>query len=86
MSRTFVLLFLVLTCPSLAEYGPGGYPKLEGGAFAGAKVTESPDPLVSYRWRKVAAGDSLQVYTLPPRQRLVETAGAFVARVAGRIG
>jgi hypothetical protein len=76
---------IALVCPCLTAQGFEPYPKLSGGAFSGAKVAESPDPLVAYRWRDVRAGDGLQAYTLRPRRVRVETAGAFVTGAAGTI-
>ncbi len=42
------------------------YPRLNGGAFVGPTVPESPDPLVGYRWSKPSAADGLQLYVLRP--------------------
>ena len=42
------------------------YPVLNGGAFDGPVVRESPDPLIGYRWKETKADDDLQVYTLRP--------------------
>jgi len=83
--RRFLPLLLLLT--SLAHAGDGldRYPKLNGGAYTGASVPESPDPLVRYRWQKVQASDGLQTYTLSPRRTFVETPGAFTVSTEGAI-
>jgi hypothetical protein len=36
------------------------------GTFSGAKVSQSPDPLVSYRWKNPQAPDNLEIYRLHP--------------------
>jgi hypothetical protein len=41
------------------------YPPVSG-AFSGAKVQESPDPMVAYRWATPKATDNLEIYTLSP--------------------
>ncbi len=42
------------------------YPPLQGGAFIGASVAESPDPLQQYRWTDPNASEGLQIYELRP--------------------
>lgn len=53
------------------------YPPLTGGHFGNTAATESPDPLVSWRWDSVRADDGLQVYTLRPQTVSATTPGAF---------
>ncbi|MDR1602317.1 MAG: hypothetical protein LBS42_07815 [Tannerella sp.] len=36
------------------------------GSFSGEQVSQSPDPLVAYRWKNPQATDSLEIYTLSP--------------------
>lgn len=42
------------------------YLPLSGGSFSGSDVSESPDPLIAYRWETPAASDDLQIYILKP--------------------
>lgn len=53
------------------------YPALNGGAFDGPAVKESPDPLVAYRWQNPKASDGLQIYALSPVAAVADPAGAF---------
>jgi alpha-L-rhamnosidase len=54
------------------------YPALNGGAFDGPVVGESPDPLINYRWKETNANDDLQVYTLRPVTAIADVKDAFV--------
>lgn len=67
-----------------APAGPAGewpieepYPALHGGRFDGARVPESEDPLVRYRWAAPSAGDDLQVYQLRPVAVTTDRPGSF---------
>ncbi len=53
------------------------YPILNGGAFDGPVVKESPDPLVGYRWKEPKATDGLQIYFLRPVAAVADQADAF---------
>ena len=53
------------------------YPVLNGGAFDGPAVKESPDPLIGYHWKNPKAGDGLQVYTLRPVAAVAEAPASF---------
>ena len=53
------------------------YPALNGGAFDGPVVKESPDPLVAYRWKETKADNGLQVYTLGPVAAVADTQASF---------
>jgi hypothetical protein len=53
------------------------YPPLHDGAFTGAAVPESPDPLQQFRWTAPGASDELQTYELRPLSVTAEPAGAF---------
>ena len=53
------------------------YPVLNGGAFDGPVVSESPDPLIGYRWKETKADDDLQVYTLRPVAAIADAKDAF---------
>ena len=53
------------------------YPVLNGGAFDGPVVKESPDPLVGYRWKETKADDGLQVYSLRPVAAVADANAAF---------
>ena len=53
------------------------YPVLNGGAFDGQVVKESPDPLVGYRWKETKADDGLQVYALRPVAVVADTKASF---------
>ncbi len=59
--------------PSIIE----PYPPLNGGAFSGSPVPESPDPLISYHWHAAHASDSLQIYTLRPARVWTDAPGSF---------
>ncbi|HET6385799.1 MAG TPA: alpha-L-rhamnosidase C-terminal domain-containing protein [Armatimonadota bacterium] len=75
-----LLLSVVLAAPACAATAwpsahliPGGrspisepYPEISGGAFTGPPASDSPDPLVRYRWPAPKASDGLQVYLLRP--------------------
>ena len=45
---------------------PEGLRLIHGGAFCGAPVAASPDPLVSYVWAETTPDARLQLYTLSP--------------------
>ncbi|MEI6565010.1 MAG: alpha-L-rhamnosidase C-terminal domain-containing protein [bacterium] len=53
------------------------YPVLNGGAFDGPVVKDSPDPLVAYRWKETKAEDGLQVYALRPVAAVADTDASF---------
>jgi len=53
------------------------YPALNGGAFDGPVVRESPDPLIGYRWKETKADDNLQIYTLRPVAAVADVKDAF---------
>ena len=53
------------------------YAVLNGGAFDGPVVRESPDPLIGYRWKETKADDDLQVYTLRPVAAITDAKDAF---------
>lgn len=54
-----------------------GFAPLGGGAFSGAAVAESPDPLANYRWDRIGADDPLQVYELRPVAVTADAPGSF---------
>ena len=47
---------------------------------AGKDVPASPDPLVSYRWKRTSADDDLQIYLLKPCTMVSDTPEAFSVR------
>jgi hypothetical protein len=53
------------------------YLVLNGGAFDGPVVRESPDPLIGYRWKETKADDDLQVYALRPVAAVADAKDAF---------
>jgi len=53
------------------------YPPLSGGSFSGSHVSESPDPLITYRWETPAASDDLQIYVLKPVSFSTKTPSSF---------
>ncbi len=53
------------------------YPVLNGGAFDGAPIKDSPDPLVAYRWENPQVGDGLQIYAISPVAVVADVAAAF---------
>ena len=60
------LLFFVL-CRSFAQIKEP-YKTVHNGSYSGHAVKESPDPLISYRWKSPKATDSLEIYTLQPKK------------------
>jgi len=55
------------------------FPALNGGAFSGVAVPESPDPLQRYRWSHLNANDDPQCYVLWPIAVTADHAAAFKA-------
>jgi alpha-L-rhamnosidase len=53
------------------------YPALTGGAFDGPVIKESPDPLISYRWKETKTEDGLQVYALRPVAVVTDRPASF---------
>ncbi len=53
------------------------YPPLHGGAFVNSRVTQSPDPLIGFRWARPQASDDLQTYLLGPVRVSTDTPAAF---------
>jgi alpha-L-rhamnosidase len=70
-----------VTAQSLIRGGkspaPQPYSYLSKGNFNGPKISESPDPLVDYRWPNPRSTDSLEIYLLKPRVVVTENAGSF---------
>ncbi len=62
------------------------YRVLHGGAFDGPVVKESPDPLVSYRWKDPKATDSLQIYFLRPVEVFTDNPMSFDNLVSATSG
>lgn len=60
------LLFLIF-CKSFAQVKEP-YQPVHNGSYSGFEVKESPDPLVTYRWKNPKATDSLEIYTLQPKK------------------
>ena len=50
---------------------------LHGGAFSGEKVAASPDPLVSYVWKDVRAGQGVQGYAVRPKSVTASPLASF---------
>ncbi len=44
------------------------YQPVNNGSWTGIAVKESPDPLITYRWKSPKATDSLQTYILKPKK------------------
>ncbi len=42
------------------------YPPLHGGEFTNSSVSDSPDPLIAFKWNKPESSDGLQTYLLGP--------------------
>jgi len=53
------------------------YPYISSGSFSNRPLTESPDPIASYRWTKPKATDGLEIYTLKPVKVTTENASSF---------
>ena len=53
------------------------YAAVSGGAFDGPAVTQSPDPMVRYRWTNPAAATGLEYYLLRPAAVTTDAPGAF---------
>ena len=43
--------------------------------FTGEKITESPDPLVGYKWQRTSADDNPEIYILHPKSITTDQAG-----------
>ena len=67
--------------PSKAIWGESPiaepYPYVSAGGLTGAKVPESPDPLVAYRWPKLRIADGLEIYLIRPTKVSTEQPAAF---------
>ena len=61
----FLLLFVF--CKSFAQVKEP-YQPIHNGSYSGIAVKESPDPLITYRWKNPKATDSLEIYTLQPKK------------------
>ncbi len=59
------------------------FPALNGGAFSGVAVPESPDPLQRYRWSHLNANDDPQCYVLWPIAVTADHAAAFKVERSG---
>lgn len=66
---TCLLCFLLLFsfCKSFAQVKEP-YQPIHNGSYSGIAVKESPDPLITYRWKNPKATDSLETYTLQPKK------------------
>ncbi len=53
------------------------YPLLSGGTFEKPVITESPDPLVHYRWKEPKTEDGLQIYFLKPVAAVADKTDSF---------
>lgn len=53
------------------------YSYVGAGGLCGPEVPESPDPLVTYRWRDPKATDSLEIYLLRPTGASADVPGSF---------
>eukprot|EP00026_Physarum_polycephalum_P000731 Phypoly_transcript_00732.p1 GENE.Phypoly_transcript_00732~~Phypoly_transcript_00732.p1 ORF type:complete len:853 (+),score=76.09 Phypoly_transcript_00732:1556-4114(+) len=53
------------------------YPYLNGGAFIGPAVSDSPDPLVTYRWDTNVNTTQLQIYNLLPVSATTDQPSSF---------
>jgi len=68
----FKVLLAVVFITNNAQALPGTspitqpYPYISTGSFSGVKITESPDPLVDYRWPNPKASDGLEIYIQKP--------------------
>ncbi|WP_138478376.1 alpha-L-rhamnosidase C-terminal domain-containing protein [Dyadobacter bucti] len=73
------LLAFVLCLCSLQGKGQAKEPylPLHGGEFKQKSVRNSPDPIINYQWKSPGADDSLQIYTLFPRQITPGPSNAF---------
>lgn len=56
---------------------PEPYPYVSTGSFSGQAVSESPDPLVAYRWPNPRASDGLELYLLAPVAVVTDKTGSF---------
>jgi len=59
------------------------YLPLYGGEFKSKSVQNSPDPIIHYQWKNPRADDSLQIYTLLPRQITPSRSNAFRIKDSG---
>jgi hypothetical protein len=76
MKHLIILALLTVTFPLFAQVETvrdketksdplRPYPPVSG-SYSGEKCAQSPDPLVSYRWKNPKATDGLEIYTVKP--------------------
>jgi hypothetical protein len=53
------------------------YPYVQSGSFSGEAVSESPDPLVAYRWPNPQISDGLEIYLQKPMFVSADATAAF---------
>jgi hypothetical protein len=67
LSGMLLLVFLFSMFSSLAQLKEP-YNPVRNGSWTAELVKESPDPLITYRWKNPKATDSLQTYILQPKK------------------
>ncbi len=84
MKIIFILFTLVLLsnktyCQNLSKPSPikEPYSYICSGSYSGNHVSESPDPLVSYRWVNPKASDGLEIYTIKPVKVTTDNPSSF---------
>jgi hypothetical protein len=84
MKYSCLVLLVLLLEISISQgqiHGLSSTPKIQepyksvSGKFSGNKISESPDPLVGYRWNKTSAEDDLEIYILKPQSILSDQPG-----------
>lgn len=56
---------------------PEPYPYVRAGGLTGARVPDSPDPLVAYRWPNPQVADGLEIYLVQPAKVSAAPSAAF---------
>ena len=68
-----------LYCQNIGNSSPINepYPYINPSYFSGSMVSESPDPLVRYRWNDLKSTDGLEIYTLKPVKITTDNPSSF---------
>lgn len=78
-----LVFVLCLCCLQGKSQAKEPYLPLHGGEFKSKSVSNSPDPIIHYQWKNPRADDSLQIYTLLPRQITPSRPNAFQIKDSG---
>ncbi|MCF0065605.1 hypothetical protein MUK70_11015 [Dyadobacter chenwenxiniae] len=81
-NHLLVLLLCLWTLPGHGQIKEP-YRPLHGGELNAKVIRDSPDPMIGYHWTNPGADDSLQIFTLLPRQTVASPSGAFRIEKSG---